>query len=215
MPNLCHTHITFYSKNKVAVNDLHSKLMQYTAVSYNNEVDKSWLGNILLNAGVGSYDEILADKYGYCRGWVEDIDDVERSGGYYSFFVTVQDAWTPNTEPFYHLLKKLNTNEIKMAYAAEEPGCEIYVKYDPDNLFYADCEYFVDCYFPEESDKIQYADIADVEGLQSWDNLCEAFKTDNWQEITAKADKITNTLQNEYGDGFVYVHKYEVKNKPF
>ena len=82
MPNWCNTHITFYAKNEVAVNDLHSKLMQYSSVSYDKKVDKSWLGNILLNAGVGTYDEILADKYGYCRGWVDDIGDVTQSDGY-------------------------------------------------------------------------------------------------------------------------------------
>lgn len=214
MPNWCFTHVTFYSKNKENVVDLHAKLMQYSSVSYDKKVEKSWLGNILLNAGVGTYDEILADKYGYCRGWVDDIGDVTQSDGYYSFFVTVQDAWAPHTEPFYHLLGKLYGHEVKMAFAAEEPGCEVYVKYDPDNLYYADCEYVVDSYFPSECAE-QYADIADMDSLQTLNSLCEAFKVDSWQEITAKADEITDTLQDTYGDGYIYVHEYEVMDNPF
>lgn len=214
MPNWCFTHITFYSENKANVVDLRSKLMQYTAVPCNGCKDAAWLGNILLSAEIGTYDEILADKYGYCRGWVDDIGDVEQSDGYYSFWATVQDAWAPHTEPFYHLLEKLYANEVKMAYVGEEPGCEVYVKYDPDNLFYADCEYAVDSYFPSDSAE-QYADIADMDGLQTLDNLCEAFKVKNWQDVTAKADEITDTLQDEYGDGFVYVHQYDILDNLF
>ena len=214
MPNWCFTHVTFYSKNKENVVDLHAKLMQYSSVSYDKKVEKSWLGNILLNAGVGTYDEILADKYGYCRGWLDDIGDVEQSDGYYSFYITVQDAWAPHTEPFYHLLDKLYGHEVKMAYVGEEPGCEVYVKYDPNNLYYADCEYVVDSYFPSECAE-QYADIADMDNLQTLDNLCEAFKVDSWQDVTAKADEITDTLQDTYGDGFVYVHQYDILDNPF
>lgn len=214
MPNWCNTHITFYSKNEVTVNDLHSKLMQYSSVPCKGCKDAIWLGNILLNAGIGTLEEIKAEKYGYCRGWLEDIGDVEQSDGYYSFFVTVEDAWAPHTEPFYHLLGKLYGHEVKMAYAAEEPGCEIYQKYDPDNLYYADCEYVVDSYFPSDS-AAQYADIADMDGLQSWDSLCKVFKAGSWQEITAKADEITDTLQDKYGDGYVYVHKYDILDNPF
>ena len=204
MPNWCNTHITFYAKNEVAVNDLHYKLMQYTAVPCNGCKDAAWLGNILLSAEIGTYDEILADKYGYCRGWEDDIGDVEQSDGYFSFYITVQDAWAPHTEPFYHLLGKLYNNTVKMAFAAEEPGCEVYIKYDPDNLYYYDCEYVVDSYFPSES-AAQYADVADMDSLQTLDGLCEAFKVDSWQDVTAKADEITDTLQDTYGDGFVYV----------
>lgn len=214
MPNWCNTHITFYAENKENVVDLRSKLMQYTAVPCNGCKDATWLGNILLHAKIGTLDEILADKYGYCRGWVDDIGDVEQADGYYSFYITVQDAWAPHTEPFYHLLGKLYNHVVKMAYAGEEPGCEVYLKYDPDNLFYADCEYAVDSYIPAEC-AAQYADIADMDGLQSLDNLCEAFHADNWQDVTAKADEITDTLQDEYGDGYVYVHEYEVMDNPF
>ena len=214
MPNWCNTHITFYAAKKENVVALHSKLMQYTAVPYDSEIDKSWLGNILLNAGIGTLAEIKADKYGYCRGWLDDIGDVEQSDGYYSFYITVQDAWAPHTEPFYHLLDKLYGHEVKMAYVGEEPGCEVYVKYDPNNLYYADCEYVVDSYFPSECAE-QYADIADMDNLQTLDNLCEAFKVDSWQDVTAKADEITDTLQDTYGDGFVYVHQYDILDNPF
>lgn len=214
MPNWCFTHITFYSENKANVVDLRSKLMQYTAVPCNGCKDATWLGNILLHAEIGSLDEIQADKYGYCRGWVDDIGDVEQSDGYYSFFATVQDAWAPHTEPFYHLITKLYANEVKMAYAGEEPGCEVYVKYDPDNLYYADCEYVIDSYFPAES-ATKYADIADMDGLQTLDNLCEAFKVKNWQDVLDKADEITEAVQDEYGEGFCYVHEYEVMDNPF
>lgn len=214
MPNWCSTHITFYAEKKENVVDLHSKLMQYTAVPCNGCKDATWLGNILLHAEIGSLDEIQADKYGYCRGWVDDIGDVEQSDGYFSFFVTVQDAWAPHTEPFYHLLTKLYANEVKMAFAAEEPGCEVYVKYDPDNLFYADCEYIIDSYFPAECAE-QYADIADMDGLQSWESLCEAFHADSWQDILDKAEAITEAVQDEYGEGFCYVHEYEVMDNPF
>ena len=54
-----------------------------------------------------------------------------------------------------------------------------------------------------------------MDGLQSWDRLCEAFKTDNWQDILDKAEDITDTLQDEYGDGFVYVHQYDILDNPF
>ena len=214
MPNWCNTHITFYSKNEVIVNDLQSKLMQYSSVPYNGCNDAIWLGNILLNAGIGTLEEIKAEKYGCCRGWVDDIGDVEQSNDYYSFYITVQDAWASHTEPFFHLLGKLYRHEIKMAFAAEEPGCEVYIKYDPDNLYYADCEYVVDSYFPAECVE-QYADIADMDELQSWDSLCETFKVEDWQEIIAKAEAITDILQNKYGDGYVYVHKYDILNNPF
>lgn len=214
MPNWCFTHITFYSENKANVVDLRSKLMQYTAVPCNGCKDATWLGNILLHAEIGSLDEIQADKYGYCRGWVDDIGDVEQSDGYFSFYITVQDAWAPHTEPFYHLLGKLYNNTVKMAFAAEEPGCEVYIKYDPDNLYYSDCEYVVDSYFPSES-AAQYADVADMDSLQTFDGLCEAFKVDSWQDVTAKADEITDTLQDTYGDGFVYVHQYDILDNPF
>lgn len=62
MPNWCNTHITFYSKNEVTVNDLHSKLMQYSSIPCKGCKDAIWLGNILLNAGIGTLEEIKAEN---------------------------------------------------------------------------------------------------------------------------------------------------------
>lgn len=216
MPNWCFTHITFHSQNEAAVKDWHAKILHYTSISANGQTDPYWLGNLLLHANLGSYDEIINDKFGYCRGWVNIIgDDVQYSNGCYHFYITVQDAWAPHTEPFYHLLGKLYNHEVEMAFVADEPGCELFLKYDPTNLFYSECEYVVDSFFPEAECEEKYYDIADMNGPQTFDVLSKAFGLDSWEAISAKAEEITEEMQDKYGDGFYYINEYEVMDNPF
>ena len=54
-----------------------------------------------------------------------------------------------------------------------------------------------------------------MDGLQSWESLCEALHADSWQDILDKAEAITEAVQDEYGEGFCYVHEYEVMDNPF
>ena len=54
-----------------------------------------------------------------------------------------------------------------------------------------------------------------MNGPQTFDVLRQAFHLDSWQEISAKAEKITEEMQDEYGDGFYYINEYELMDNPF
>lgn len=160
MANWCHSNINIYSENLQVVFALHAKLKHFAAtLCHTAGYEPRWMGNLLIHAGC-SLADITAEKYGYVQGYVMDIDACKVEQGIASFSMDISDKWTPNIQAVRTLLKQLYPQEtLKIAYTAEEPGIELFEKYDPDDLFYSDYEYYVDYYLPDESCLNLYPEI--------------------------------------------------------
>ena len=55
--------------------------------------------------------------------------------------------------------------DVKMAYVAEECGCEYYCKFDETGLFYPH-DYYVDIAYPGEGDEVEYIEDHQFYSLQ-------------------------------------------------
>lgn len=213
MPNICCTQVVIYSENKSVIHKLHAKLNAYIKTPANEDLsnNRNWLGNLLCNAGY-DYSEVKDGKHGYCRGWVQYINEVEDNvaTGYSSFSVDIEDAWAPNIEPWRKLITKLFPyHRVRLAWIGEEEGCEIYQKYDPDSLFFSDCEYFVDCYVGSAKAYKEYPELMDEHRGFTLQELQSIFQLDDIDAITARAEAIEEELQEKYGEGSYSIYPYE------
>lgn len=219
MANICSTELIIFHPERKVLEDLKSKLDKFIHIPAHESLSHNtyWIGNLLLHAGY-NYTDIVNDKYGDTRSWVAYLGEIEQhiTGGVYFFAVDLEDSWGPHIAPWRYFLNKLYPDaEIKLAWMAEECGCELYQKYDPDSLFYADYEYFVDCYVPDNSAYDKYPELVDEHRGYSADELREIFNVDDMDEIIATANSITEKLQEEYGDGFYNVNAFQVMEEEF
>lgn len=219
MPNWCDTQIVIYSKNKSVIHLLHAKVKSFmTAPAYKGLSDNTrWIGNILCHSGY-DYTDVCNGKYGYTRGWINNLNDVEDNAdtGYSSFFLDQEDAWCAIIEPWRHIITKLYPyHDIKISWIAEEPGCDVYQKYDPDGLFFCDREYCVDCYVDSSEAWKEYPELMDEHRGFSLTELKTIFKLDTIEAITARAEEIEEEMQEKYGEGFYHINKYEEMDSEF
>lgn len=213
MPNWCSTNVTIYSEDHNIINQLHDKLEEFIATASCDETknNTSWLGNLLGHAGY-SYSDIIAEKYGYPRGWIQYIDEPEKvpNTSYTSFYVDIEDAWGPHIRVWREFLNKMFPDVfIKLSWVAEEPGCAIYAKYDPEGLFYDNYAYSIDCSVPDESCYTKYPELQEGSDIYSSEEMHKIFGTNDLKAITARATEITSALEEEYGEGYIYVNQYE------
>lgn len=140
MPNWCSTDITFYSsnENKEQLKKLYNNIKQIinSPSEIKNGFGNSWLGNIIHKHGL-DWEKID------CRGSIGFLD--EFNGNY--FRIQQEDAWGPNIDMWKDIINKEYT-DIELVYAAEEPGCELYINSDVDSIFY-DEFYKIDGYLPK------------------------------------------------------------------
>ena len=140
-----------------------------------------------------TYEETIAEKAGYCRGWIQDVTNIETNiaEGIYYFYVSVEDAWGPHIQPFRASIDRLYPkNGIKLAWIANECGCQIYQKFDDNGLFFSDEEYCMDCYVPDNSVYEKYPEFR--EGCEDYTaaQLMEIFALTDMEAVIKRAEEI-------------------------
>lgn len=219
MPNWCSTNVTLYAKDEAIIRELSELIGNYSKQSFCKETtgNANWLGNLLCHAGF-DYSEVVAGKYGYPRGWIQWVDDVtiNESTGYASFTIDIEDAWCPHIQVFREFVNKLYPNNcIHISWIAEEPGCELFQKYDPDNLFYSEYEYNVDIYVPEEKYYEKYPELSIENDGYTLNTLKQLFKLGDITAILDRAKAITEEMQSGCGEGCLNVNSYYVMNQEY
>lgn len=217
MPNWCLSQIVVYSKNKYEIELFHDKLEEVMSHKFDEKVgDPSWLGNLCIGAGY-TYDETIADRAGYCRGWIQYISNIETNDEKFNYFyVDVEDAWEPHIKPWRSSIERLYpANNIKIAWIANECGCEIYQKYDPNGLFFSSAEYSMDCYCDNDEVYEKYPEIQEGCDNYTTAQLMKIFNLPDMESVIKRAEEITEAMEEEYGEGYVYIHKYEEMESEF
>lgn len=67
--------------------------------------------------------------------YIEEFD-VDDDGAFFSLYM--EEAWEPHPEIWENIIRRRFTEDIKIAYRAEEPGCELYYIFDPERRFFDD-----------------------------------------------------------------------------
>ena len=125
MPNWCYTdiHINYDDEQKLkAFSEQIERWMETPAlpdVTWSN-----WLGNIILNAGIGTVDTGKSTDL-RCRG---SVTYLEFMGDYIS--IDTETAWVPMMLMWQKLVDKY-LPDAEITYFAEEPGCQLYWTNDP------------------------------------------------------------------------------------
>lgn len=121
MANLCCSEISIYSTNKEGLTNLFFLLNKWTSKKNSTtDFDEKWLGNIVINSGIGDVDDIP------CRGRLEHVELLNGS-----LEATVTTAWRPEMKMWRMLIEKYLPN-AEIVYSGEEPGCEVFFTNDPD-----------------------------------------------------------------------------------
>jgi hypothetical protein len=216
MPNWCFSDIMIHgSKNEIEL--LHDKIKEFTSHNADeNDFGLNWLGNIVLNAGFTTTDN---DGNGFkCRGSMTtcQIENEEH------LHIQTETAWGPTSKMWLALIEKYAPN-CKFHLLAEEPGCELYVKYEDetDNVkYYDDIDYNVEVYmeYPEPNlsetemrflsnfmDEHEYATKELLDIINSYLKATKQ-KEINESDIESFFIDYDNRLENE--DNYIIINKY-------
>lgn len=177
MPNWCYTRAVVYgpTENVVAFKKFIDKALEDAP---NKEADNPshWLGQLVIAAS-GDKDNC------YCRGWIQDISEIEGNPRYeYEsfFFIDSNDAWSPILpNVLSHVIaSKFPDEELYIDYIAEEGGCGIYVNTDTEGTYFPeryllvdDCDYY---YFKNEQEVYRFlknernAECSTLEEVEKW-----------------------------------------------
>lgn len=133
MPNWCNSIIKFipYSEGFDSVKDFHSKLTSLLESKgskdlFEVDIEKSFNLDI---------------QNTYKRGYVYAISEIDKDG---SFYICVDDAWSPNIEWWYYLITTLYGENIDITYSSCEPGCGLYHTNDNGLLPYYDISIYAE-----------------------------------------------------------------------
>lgn len=213
MPNWASTEIYIYHEDKTLITEIQNKILRFSSVLASEKMapDCSWLGNIVMHATGCTYEDVLNEKYGYPRSWIQDIGSVEQCNNYFVFTVQAECAWLPKILPWRHILDHLSPHKrIKMAWVSTEPGMELYLKYDSEDVFLRDYEYEVDCYVPDNELWDRYPELLDEHRAYTAAELLAIFGKQDMDGVIRRAEEITEAIQNECdGDGFYNISRYE------
>lgn len=150
----------------------------------------NWVGHIV-EALNGSIPDYL-----YVRGW---WDDLEREENCIRFHL--ESAWEPLYEAWDFICKKYNN--LTAYFIAEEPGCEVYLKRDNEDMQWFPDNYYVDACIPDGEYINEY--FTDID---------EAFRyiesISDTNIITAENIEALNlTWQEEDEDAYIYLHEFK------
>lgn len=131
MPNWCSTYISF-NGSRNDVENLHRVIKDcMSAPALPNSWNKDWLGNVLVNSGMYSIEDIDNKPHPSCRGSITEVGDIMNGFGYEATFsVYTETAWGPMMQVWTELIDYCNV-EIDIIYTAIEEGCGIYYTNDP------------------------------------------------------------------------------------
>lgn len=151
MPNWCYADVTFYSSNR---NDVFRLRNKFTKIFNDNGYMRSYVEEFL--------PELDADKVN-CRGSVIDIDDaISKTNNLHWFSIHTESAWEPKIAVWREIIKR-HFPKIELAYIAEEPGMDLYEKWDNSGFFYPQT-IRVSGYVPTKNGEACYLD----EDERSW-----------------------------------------------
>lgn len=212
MPNWCYTRYVFHG-NKNEIEDFHKKIDEWTSkTTIKNDFGDPWLGHILNGAGLGDRID-SGDARLRCRGSMTYLEDVEHMSDEESIFcLDTETAWAPMALMWKEVIQKLGYTSVGFSFEAEEPGCELYQKYDPYGDFPED--YYVDSFLGDGDDENEaFLHIEDVRYYETDEKL----KAD-LQKVFGPEAKEMNLLTliekiHKYPfkdeDSFIRVHTYE------
>ena len=125
MPNWCSTNIDICFSTESEALMFNALLDSWMSVSAKSDFGASWLGNILINAGIATVGEdgrIVSDYR--CRGSVawSELDDTV-------VHIQTETAWCPMLSMWVAILEKY-APDASITYTAEECGCCMYVSND-------------------------------------------------------------------------------------
>ncbi len=187
MPNWCTTTYRFHGKpNEIVL--LHDNIVKWTSRSFEQtDFGNAWLGNILHGAGLHE----LVEVRGMCRGTIVSVGDIEWTD---AFDVYTETAWQPCAKMWKEVIKKLNLKSVDFCYIAEEPGCGLYLIYDPKG-----CGYF-------DSSEVCISGETQDENLYGYYTVSEA---------VFELNRILGTDKKELSELMEVVKKYNENNESF
>jgi hypothetical protein len=213
MPNWCFTDFVFHGNNN-EITDFRNKLAEYTSKNYmKNGFGPSWLGNILCGAGLGDHIDSKVDGI-RCRGNVLFIDDVECRDNESTLYISTQTAWVPMVSMWTRVIETLNYESIRFTFRAEEPGCDLYVKYDPLGDFVGE-KYYVDTLLcGEDASNDDLRRLQDTCYYASYEHLVKDLQT----LLKTESRNVKNLIAEAHlykfadEDSYVSIHTYEDVN---
>lgn len=91
------------------------------------DFDNAWMGNLLLHIGY-TPEQIRNGDGPRCRGSVTDLDLTDNT-----VCVWTETAWTPMVRCIREFADRY-AQSFKLFFTAEEPGCELFLTNDPDDV---------------------------------------------------------------------------------
>lgn len=165
MSNYCSTGITFYSDSKPSVEDLKAKM---ETVFYSEPSPKPGYGRSIEDY-VRAFYPLIDAKLTDCRGSVTLDKEIKRKEQYYSFTIFTETPGIARIGPWYKIIQDFYPN-IKIAYVAEECGCEYFTKWDEDGLFFPD-DFYMDICYPTKDGDLEYIEehgFRSLEKIYDW-----------------------------------------------
>jgi hypothetical protein len=212
MPNWCQTKIHFYSKDRNVVEEFRNKIREiYEAgATVENGFNKGWLGDYVNTLLVPEY-HTDKDNCPRCRGSIHLYNDLEidRLDGYWNFHIHTETAWEPMIKMWRMVLDK-HYPKIKIAFLAEECGCELYLRHDPENIFCAFDNFYLQFYLDGHYDS-HYFDSLDeaiyhIAEVQQFGLSRKQLLGKTAKEISEIADKAIKLLNK---DNWLTLHQFE------
>ena len=209
MPNWCSTTYWFHgAKNELEL--LNNKIKEWTSASaMTTDFGDSWLGNIVIGAGykdrIDNSDSSLCIR---CRGTLTDIGDVDGSDNKCSFDLWTETAWVPMGRMWQHVIKALGLKTVGFSFEAEEPGCELYWVYDPNNYGdFTDEDVYIDSFGDNEVDRLSgyYSREAAVRLLNSFFHT----ELEKLEDFYPLCDRYNETQDDFYDDWYVNIYEFE------
>lgn len=125
MPNWCSSRIVIRNENPEVISSLYKNLEAWQTNARKNSFGEGWLGNIVLNSGVGTVDSGAGTDL-RCRG---DIEYMELLGA--EITIDTETAWTPMLRMWQRIIDKY-APDSELEYTAVECGSDIYCTNDPE-----------------------------------------------------------------------------------
>ena len=200
MSNRCNTLVTFYSTNKEQLADLHNRLDALQSEK------RGYVSALLEDAGITNFEE---ENCGDLRSIIIYVSDLDENGEGYSFELDNDDAWGPHIKSWRKAIDKLYpNNDIKMYWIAEEPGCEVFCKYDPMG-FYDDFQYYYDACPPNEQESDKYPEVTYDTFPCTLNELQAMFNLKDIKDIMKRAEELNEEFKSlDDGCGYIYIHEY-------
>ncbi len=198
MPNWCSGTVVFYSKNRdmlVKMRDRFNEIFNGEP-AMKNDFGHGWMGDYS-KAYFPDLDPLKVE----CRGSITIEDEVcETLDGYFDFRIYTWTAWGPKIGLWREIAEKFYP-DVNIAYIAEEPGYEVYVKWD--EVGYFDEKLYVDMCYPTKDGEQEFIEdnyeFDTVDDILKWidDNL--PFEVEHTEDLVELEKRICNKFK-EYAE---------------